>query len=76
LQVYNVKLAYRSGRECSRVYLPEEDSTEFELEVASVNMLDSLSIAAARLEEMKASVKKEVTMQKLKEVILKGWSER
>ena len=51
------------------MYLPEEDSTEFELEVASVNMLDSLS-------KCQASVKKEVTMQKLKEVILKGWSER
>ena len=60
LLVYDVILTYRCGRQMqladtlSRTYSPLTDATPFEMEVQSVNMVQDLPLAAARLDDVQA----------------------
>ena len=81
LLVYDVILTYRCGRQMqladtfSRAYLPLTDATPFEIEVQSVNMVQDLPLAAARLDDVQAHTAKDDTLQVLTRVILEGWPE-
>ena len=81
LLVYDVILTYRCGRQMqladtlSRAYLPLTDATPFEMEVQSVNMVQDLPLAAARLDDVQAHTAKDDTLQVLTRVILEGWPE-
>ena len=65
LLVYDVILTYRCGRQMqladtlSRAYLPLTDATPFEMEVQSVNMVQDLPLAAARLDDVQAHTAKD-----------------
>ena len=78
LLVYDVILTYRCGRQMqladtlSRAYLPLTDATPFEMEVQSVNMVQDLPLAAARLDDVQAHTAKDDTLQVLTRVILEG----
>ena len=81
LLVYDVILTYRCGRQMqladtlSRAYLPLTDATPFEMEVQSVNMVQDLPLAAARLDDVQAHTVKDDTLKVLTRVILEGWPE-
>ena len=81
LLVYDVILTYRCGRQMqladtlSRAYLLHTDATPFEMEVQSVNMVQDLPLAAARLDDVQAHTAKDDTLQVLTRVILEGWPE-
>ena len=81
LLVYDVILTYRCGRQIqladtlSRAYLPLTDVIPFEMEVQSVNMVQDLPLAAARLDDVQAHTAKDDTLQVLTRVILEGWPE-
>ena len=78
LLVYDVILTYRCGRQMqladtlSRAYLPLTDATPFEMEVQSVNMVQDLPLAPARLDDVQAHTAKDDTLQVLTRVILEG----
>ena len=78
LLVYDVILTYRCGRQMqladtfSRAYLPLTDATPFEIEVQSVNMVQDLPLAAARLDDVQAHTAKDDILQVLTRVILEG----
>ena len=81
LLVYDITLTYRCGCQIqladtlSRAYLPLTDATPFEMGVQSVNMVQDLPLAAARLDDVQARIAKDDTLQVLTRVILEGWSE-
>ena len=81
LLVYDVTLTYRCGRQMqladtlSRAYLPHTGATPFDLEVESVNMVQDLPLAAARLDDVQAHTAKDEALQVLTRVILDGWPE-
>ena len=81
LLVYDITLTYKCGRQMqladtlSRAYLPLTDATPFEVKVQSVNMVEDLPLAAARLDDVQAHNAKDETLQVLTRVILDGWPE-
>ena len=46
----------------SRAYLPLTDATPFEMEVQSVNMVQDLPLAAARLDDVQAHTAEDDTL--------------
>ena len=69
LLVYDVNLTYRCGHQMQlaitlpgRAYLPLTDATPFEMEVQSVNMVQHLPLAAARLDDVQAHAAKDDTL--------------
>ena len=63
------------GDTLSRAYLPLTDATPFEMEVQSVNMVQDLPLAAAKLDDVQAHTAKDDILQVLTRVILEGWPE-
>ena len=59
----------------SREYLPLTDATQLEMEVQSVNMVQDLPLAAARLDDVQAHTAKDETLQALTRDMLEGWPE-
>ena len=59
----------------SRAYL-HESGTPVEIEVESINVMHSLPVDSARLENIRASMETDESMQELKKVILKGWPDK
>ena len=82
LQGYEINLVYRSGKSMelsdtlSRAYLQTEIPTPFEKEVELVSSMECLSLAAARLDDIRVSTEADEGMKELKNVILKGWPEK
>ncbi|CAB4003659.1 Hypothetical predicted protein [Paramuricea clavata] len=81
LQGYDIDLVYRSEKNMelsdtlSRVYL-HEGGTPVEIEVESINVMRSLLVYSARLDDIRASMETDERMQELKKVILKGWPDK
>ena len=50
------------GDTLSRAYLPLTDATPFEMEVQSVNMVQDLPLASARLDDVQAHTAKDDTL--------------
>ena len=71
LQGYDIDLVYRSGKNMelsdtlSRAYL-QEGGTPVEIEVESINVMHSLPVDSARLDDIRASMETDERMQELK----------
>ena len=82
LLVYDADLTYRSGRQMeladtlSRTYLPHNETTQFEEEVQTLNMLQDLPVAAARRDDIRAHTANDESLQVLIKVIMSGWPEQ
>ena len=59
----------------SREYL-QEGGTRVEIEVESINVMHSLPVDSAVLDDIRASMETDESMQELKKVILKGWPDK
>ena len=81
LQGYDIDLVYRSGKnmelsdKLSRAYL-QEGRAPVEIEVESINVMHSLPVDSARLDDIRASMETDERMQELKKVILKIWPDK
>ena len=81
LQGYDIDVVYRRGKNMelsdmlSRAYL-QESGTLVEIEVESINVMHSLPFDSARLEDIRAIMEIDESMQELKKVILKGWPDK
>ena len=81
LQGYDIDLVYRSRKNMelsdtlSQTYL-QEGGIPVEIEVESINVMHSLPVDSARLDDIRASMETDERMQELKKVILKGWPDK
>lgn len=80
LQSYEIDVTYVPGRDMvladtlSRAYLPESSGAgSLEAEIETVNMVDYVPISEARLSTIRSATRDDDTLQRLSEIILKGW---
>ena len=77
--MYDITRAYRPGKQMQladtlgRAYLPHTDSIPLEVEVQNINIVQDLSLAAVRLEDIQAHTAQDGSLQVSSGVVQNRW---